>query len=115
MLRGSNEQAGRKVDLMAVTGEAGDDVGVPDGQLLCAFAEAVLGNDGEARDEMRSKVRKALGDEALVDAAAVVALFTMADRCADSAGIPLEDEKVERTEGLRSELGLNEFRNIAEA
>ena len=62
---------------------------------------------------------RALGPRALVDAAAVTALFNAIDRVADSTGTPLEDAKREATADFRGPLGINEYysaegKNIAE-
>ena len=46
---------------------------------------------------------------ALVDAAAVAALFNGIDRVADATGIPLEDEKAESTAEIRAAIGIDDF------
>jgi hypothetical protein len=50
-----------------------------------------------------------MGDDALVDAAAIVAAFSGFDRIADSTGIPLEDAKAEQSADFREALGINAF------
>jgi hypothetical protein len=92
-----------------VLGAADGDGGIPHGALLVEFAEAVLGDDDDRLDRARARLRATLGDEALVDAAAVVANFNAIDRIADATGIPIDPERVELTADLRAELGIDAF------
>ncbi len=57
----------------------------------------------------RKALHAAIGDGALVDAAGIVGIYDAVVRVADATGTPLEDYKVEISEGLRAELGINEF------
>lgn len=82
---------------------------MPYGALLIAFAEAVLGEDDARLQQTRSALRQALGDAALVDAAAVVGFFNAIDRVADATGIPLDPERVPQTADLRATLGIDAF------
>ena len=86
------------------TGAAGDS-GVPSGDRLIAFADAVViagnGDLPNARDALRAE----LGPDALVDAAAVVASFNAVVRIADACGVPLEAFKREAAAGIIAELG----------
>ena len=61
----------------------------------------------------RSAVADALGEAALVDAAAVIGNFQRMTRIADGTGIPLDDMVVAMTTDLREELGINEFGSAA--
>lgn len=85
-------------------GAAGDS-GVPAGDRLVAFADAVViagsGDLANAREALRAK----LGPGALVDAAAVVASFNSVVRIADASGIPIEEFKREAAAGIVAELG----------
>jgi hypothetical protein len=92
-----------------VLGAAADDAGIPQGQVLVAFAEAVLGEDDKVLARARTKLIDELGAAALVDAAAVVANFNAIDRIADATGIPVDPERLELTADLRAELGINAF------
>ncbi len=83
--------------------------GIPHGEALLAFADAVLGEEDEVLDSARKRVLKELGPEALVDAAAVVATFMQMDRIADATGIPMDGAFLEQTREVRAELGLNRF------
>lgn len=73
------------------------------------FAEAVLGRDDRRLDAIRAEIRQALGDAALVDAAAIAATFNAIDRVADSTGIPIEDVKADSTADFRAALGIDAF------
>ncbi len=94
-------------DLQAMMG--GGDGGVEDGEVLVAYAEAVLGVEGSDLASAGEHLRLALGDAALVDAAAVIATFNAVDRMADATGTPLEDYKAEATAEWRADLGLDAF------
>jgi hypothetical protein len=72
--------------------------------LLLGFADAVIAND--AIDVQRARVAAALGEPAMIDAAAVIAGFDGITRIADATGIPIEPAKAEQTADFRTELGL---------
>jgi len=92
-----------------VLGAAAEGGGVPDGDRLIEFAEAVLADNDEQLLRVRSPLRSSLGDAALVDAAAVVGFFNAIDRVADATGIPLDPERVPQTADFRAALGLDAF------
>jgi len=115
LLRASGEHSGDDFDLSAVLGEKGDDSGIPNAGILIEFAEAAVGHDPARLKAARQAVLDTMGGAALADAAGVAALFNAIDRVADATGIPLEPEKAEMTEGLRSQLGIDQFGVVAEA
>lgn len=80
--------------------------GVPHEAELLGFAEAVVRDERPAIAETRRRLVEAIGVEAALDAAAVVAAFHVVTRIADATGIPLDGDMVERTAGLRAEMGL---------
>jgi len=108
-LRASEEKTGKRYDLSGVNGKGADDGGIDHGRLLVAFAEAVLGDDEARLDQVRRRLLDAIGPEALVDSAAVVALFNAIDRVADATGTPLEPTKSEASEDFRASLGINDY------
>lgn len=73
------------------------------------FAEAAIGDDAAELATARTELADALGNEALVDASAIVATFNAIDRVADSTGIPIDEARVAVTEDLREQLGINAF------
>ena len=85
--------------------------GVPAGGILSAFAEAILAN-ADNLAQARSAVVAALGEAAMIDAAAVVAGFNGITRIADATGIPLEPAKAEETESWRGALGIDAFEEL---
>ena len=97
------------MDLNVIIGEAGDGGGIPQGDLLSAFAEAVVGDDASALDAARAAVADALGTDALVDASAVASMFNAIDRVADSTGIPIDEDRLEPTADFRESLGITAF------
>ena len=111
MLRASEKHAGQAYDLDAITAGGGE-TGVPHGDLLIAFGEAVLGDDDESLAAARGAIVDRLGAAALVDAAGIVGLFDAIDRVADATGTPLEDWKAAQTESIRDDLAINRFDEI---
>lgn len=107
LLRGSGQHAGETYDNRAAIDETADS-GVPHGRLLLNFAEAAVA-DGDTLSAMRAEVLDTLGEAALVDAAAVIAIFQAVVKIADATGIPLEDAKAEISADMRADLGLNAF------
>ncbi len=92
-----------------MTSDDAGDGGIPSGDLLIAFAEAVLGDDEARLNDVRQRLRVVIGDAGLVDAAAVIANYSALDRVADATGIPLEAAKEANTVELRAELGIDDF------
>ena len=86
-------------------------VGVPHGEVLVEFGEAMLRGDPGRQALAREAVFRALGAAGLVDAAAIVASFNAVVKLADGSGIPLEDFKEAATVDLRRELGLESLNN----
>jgi len=110
MLRESSEHNGEDIDLRALTaGVDGAASGIPHGDLLVAFAEAVTLGNQPAMAQARLALRTALGDAALVDAAGIVGMFNGLDRVADATGAPLEDWKAADTADMRTALGIDDF------
>lgn len=110
LLRGSGEHAGETYEDRAAI-DADADSGVPNGRLLLSYAEAAVA-DAPDLAARRDAVREKLGDDAVVDAAAVIAIFQAVVKIADATGIPLEDFKAEVSADFRSELGIDAYRNV---
>ena len=110
MLRESSEHNGEIIDLQALTGGVnGAASGIPHGDLLVAFAEAVTLASEPAIAQARIALQAAMGDEALVDAAGIVGMFNGLDRVADATGTPLEDWKAADTAEMRAAIGIDEY------
>ena len=92
-----------------MNGEAQEGGGVPQGALLIRFAEAVVRGAADELADARHAVQSQMGSAALVDAAAVAALFNAIDRVADATGIPLEPEKADATADFRAALGIGKY------
>jgi hypothetical protein len=97
----------KEYDLGAVVGGAPGDCGVAQGRCLVEFAEAVLGEDDARLGRARAELAASVGPAGLVDAAAVVGLFSAIDRVADATGIPLETDKAAASADFRAALGLD--------
>lgn len=109
LLRASSQHDGTDIDLGAVSGEMDGDGGVAHGALLAAYAEAVVNSDDSVLKTLQGDIVEALGAAALIDSAAVAAMFNAIDRVADSTGIPIDEERLEPTAGFREELGISAF------
>ena len=86
---------------------------MPGGDLLMAFADAVVGADLAALDIARAALAEGLSPAAVSSAAAVAANFTKNDRIANGLGIPTDPVALEGTKELREQLGLNDYRSAA--
>ena len=73
---------------------------------LLAFADAAVAFDAVPA---RAALRDAVGEAALIDAAAVIAGFNGIVRIADAMGIPLEPAKAEQSAEWRGELGIDRY------
>ena len=98
--------AGQEVNLQSVV-DAAVPSGVPHGQLLSDFTEAVLGDDDHRLSRVRRALVETLGAEALVDAAGAVASFNAVVKVADGTGIVVDDFRKDLANGIRDELRLN--------
>jgi hypothetical protein len=82
--------------------------GVASEAELLAFADAAL-DSGQHLAEARQAVAARLGEQGMVDAAAVIAGFDAITRVADGSGIPLESPKAEATAEWRASLGIDAY------
>ena len=105
----SGKHTGDEYALMDAIGKGPGDSGLPGGELLNDFVEAVCAGDAARTAAVRQKIIKGMGEAAMVDAAAVIAAFNCYPRVADATGIPLEEAKAAATATMRAELGLDEL------
>jgi len=84
-------------------------VGVPHARELLAFADAALAFDPASMAAPRAAAWAAVGEAALVDAAAVMGGFNGIVRIAEAMGIPLEDAKAADSTEWRASLGIDEY------
>ena len=110
MLRESSKTLNLEIDIEALI-RPDRDLGVPGGDLLLAFADAVIGPDRAALDQARDALATGLGPAAVSAAAAIAANFTKNDRIANGLGIPVEPMMLKGSEDIREKLGLNDFRS----
>jgi hypothetical protein len=99
---------GMELDLRAII-DRGLSIGDAAGDRLLAFADAIVGADEAVLEAARGSLRRDLGDDALVGAAAVAGNFSRNDRIANAIGIPLEREFVQQSAELREALGIDRF------
>ncbi len=98
-------QTNRDTDLRIVTGAAAE-VEIENGVLFVRYVEATVTGTVPEVASTRDALFRVLGNDAVVDAAAVAALFHAINRLADAIGIQFEKSKLERTADLRDQLGL---------
>lgn len=111
----SGKHTGDEYALEASIGNDASGGGLPHGDLLNEFVEAVCSHDDEQTAIARQQIINALGEAAMVDAAAVIAAFNGYPRVADATGIPLEDYKEVATEAMRTALGLDSLNHCKTA
>lgn len=111
LLRASGEKAGEKVDLAAAVGRGGDG-GVPHGEALLRFGEAVTRGSDDAGAARRALLR-AVGPAGFMEAASIVGIFNGLVRTADASGIPLDDGMRNDSAEFRGELGLDALAGAA--
>ena len=90
MLRESNQTSNFEFDLKEIIAGVTGKGDIPAAQLLAEFADEVVKRDAAALAKSRAAVRRELGADGLVDAAAIVAAFHGFVRLADATGIPYE-------------------------
>jgi hypothetical protein len=114
MLRASVETEGAEVDYRGIADqESAEASSVPAAGALVGLVEASLSADDVDGKAARERVRLELGSEALVDAAAIIGNFERMTRIADATGIPLDAPVNVATEGLRAELGIDDYPSAA--
>ena len=84
---------------------------MPNGELLLAYSDAVIGTDVAALNAARNALAAALGSAAIAGVAAIAANFSKNDRIANGLGIPVDPLVLEGTIDLREQLGINKFRS----
>jgi hypothetical protein len=112
MLRESMQITGKEVDVRGVT-QGFDEVDIPHAAALVEFAEAVCLRDWPRTAKAREKLRSALGEAGMVDAAAIVAAFHGFVRIADATGIPYTTASGGKDlPELRERAGVNAFYRV---
>jgi hypothetical protein len=114
MLRASVETEGVEVDYRGLAdAESAEESSVPGAGALVGLVEASLSAERDDAEAARERVRRELGSDALVDAAAVIGNFERMTRIADSTGIPLDAPVNVMTESIRAELGIDDYGDAA--
>src|SRR5438046_9609410 len=113
MLRESMQTSGKQVDVRGVTQGFAESLDIPHAAAPVEFAEAVVLRDAHRIATVREKLRTALGEAGLVDAAAIVAAFHGFVRIADATGIPYTTAAQGRdAPEVRERAGVNEFYRV---
>ena len=113
MLRESMQITGKQVDVSGVTQGFDEDLDIPHAAALVEFAEAVVLRDDARIASARTELRRRLGEEALIDCAAIVAAFHGFVRIADAIGIPYNTASGGRDlPDLREQAGVNTFYRV---
>ena len=107
------QTSGKQVDVRGVTQGFDESLDIPHAAALIDFAEAVVLRDAPRTVAARKKLRSALGEAGLVDAAAIVAAFHGFVRIADAIGIPYTTAAQGRdAPEIRERAGVNEFYRV---
>jgi dienelactone hydrolase len=115
MLRESSKISDAKFDLSNITEGLTSDTDIPNADLLIEFAEAVSLRDSGRIDAVRSKIVDEMGEDALVDSAAIAAAFHGFVRVADAIGIPYDTAVMGHDDPeLRKEVGIDNFYAVGE-
>ena len=112
LLRANSELTGAETNITSVTNSEVES-GVREGILLAQLVELTLNPDAGDAAKVREQIRANLGDEALVDAAAVLGNFQRMVRIADGTGIPLDRPVSVVSANLRAELGVDQFESAS--
>jgi len=113
MLRESVQAGGGQVDVANATRGSGKGVDVPHAAGLVEFVEAVVARDSGRTAAARAALRQALGEDGLVDAAAIVGAFHGFVRIADATGIPYTTAaQGGDAPEIRERAGVNEFYRV---
>lgn len=108
VLRASAEIQGIAVELGGLT-DPSSTTGLPGGDTLIEFADALLGRDERRLDKARDAVIALGGKDGLFAASIIAGNFTRNDRIANAIGIPLEKDFVDQSADFREALGINRF------
>lgn len=112
MLRVSSQTTDREFGYDAIAaGNEATPSGVPHGEAMIAFTDAVVQRDQQRMADLRRALRREMGDAAFVDVSGVIANFHRMTRIADGTGISLDQRMMALTEDLRADLGLNDYRS----
>jgi hypothetical protein len=104
---------GRQVDVRGLAEGFDDSVDIPHAHALVEFAEAIVLRDEERTARARAALLAALGEEGLVDAAAVVGAFHGFVRIADAIGIPYQTAaRGSDAPEIRERAGVNAFPRV---
>lgn len=87
------------------------DLGIPGGSALLAFADAVIGPDRHGLDKARAALEQSLGPAAVSAAAIIAATFTKNDRIANGVGLPAEPRMMSGGDDIREMLQLKSFKS----
>ena len=85
--------------------EGDRDGGVAHGAALLASADAAMTIDASQTSEARAHLVGVAGETAMIDAAAVAAMFQFNTRAADAAGTPIEEPTLEGRTVMGERLG----------
>jgi hypothetical protein len=106
------QAGGREVDLRGVA-QGFDDAAIAHAGALTDFVDAVVEGDARRIAAARARLRAAIGEAGLVDAAAIVGAFHGFVRVADAIGIPYTTAvRGADAPELRERAGVNAFYRV---
>jgi hypothetical protein len=108
MLSWSSNELGTPADMDVIASGDGD-AGLPHGEELVAFAEAIARFDPAALDAARQRLVDVGGEAFMIDAAAVAANFEMMTRVADGTGARHAPSTAAQRNAIGERLGIAGF------
>jgi len=113
MLRESSQRSEEAVQLADITQGLSDQTQVRHADILMQYADAVVRGGSDAVAAARDAVDRAMGGEALIDAAATIAAFHGFVRIADAIGIPYKTAAAGGdVPDIREQTGINQFHRV---
>ena len=94
------------LDLQTVRGSSAGS-GVTGGDAIAAYVDATLGGTDDDVSTTRSALISELGMEAVVDVAAVITMFSVMNRVADTTGTPIDEATRPFIEPVADLLGMH--------
>jgi hypothetical protein len=111
MLSWSSSELGTPADMDVIASGDGD-AGLPHGEELVAFAEAIARFDPAALDAARQRLVDVAGEAFMIDAAAVAANFEMMTRVADGTGARHAAATAAHRNAIGARLGIAGFTSV---
>ena len=109
LLRRSGHRTQTSFNLGKLTNTSAVDIGIVNEATLLALADAVLTGSKETTQTARENAFSELGEQASLDAIAVIAGFNGITKVANGTGLPLDPETHNSTVAMRTETSIDQY------